>query len=730
MFCKHLFLTDPADDKNALKRRKGERAPGTCEWILETEELKEWLGPAANTECNANILWLYGNPGTGKSTMAITMAEKLPTQSPFVRGDKTLAYFFCDSSSEDRRTVTAILRGLLYQLIKQRRELMKFLLTRYEDWEEQKENLFASFDALWDTLIEIGNDTASGEKYCIIDALDECDRESQHILLTQISQTFSKHNSKNSHPNMHILITSRPYPEIGQHLTGFNSKDLASYQKVKKDLQVFIEGKVEELSQKRKYSEKVALEVSQILEEKAEGTFMWVGIACEELADVRPRDAVKTLRNLPWGLRSLYQELLDTALDRSEVGNEIIIQMLSFVAISRRPLSVAELSEACQLYPDEDEESRLRFTQEDIEMCRLMIIVQDGIVRLLHESLRDFLVDSRGGSLINDLKAHATLANRCISRVLYICCSVEDPGNRKLETAFLDYAVLYWPEHAALARTEFSVIPEHESFFQLESEEREKWLRMYNSTTEFSSRISEGVSIFHVAAKWGISCLAHFGLTLAAASIKENAKEMMELLLDQQGAQIKITEDVVKAAASNGGNGKEVMALLLDRRGDQIQISEDVVKAAARNEGNGKDVMALLLDRRGDLIWITEDVVEAAARNGGNGKDVMALLLDRRGDQIWITEDVVKAAARNEGDGNEVMALLLDRRGDRIQITEDVVKAAARNEGNGKEVMALLLDRRGDQIQITEDVSQGCSKIRLDRGEWERRNGTAARSTR
>ena len=104
---RNLFLTDPADDKNALKRRKGERAPGTCEWILETEELKKWLGPTTNTECNANILWLYGNPGTGKSTMAITMAEELPNQSPFVYGDKTLAYFFCDSSSEDRRTVIA-----------------------------------------------------------------------------------------------------------------------------------------------------------------------------------------------------------------------------------------------------------------------------------------------------------------------------------------------------------------------------------------------------------------------------------------------------------------------------------------------------------------------------------------------------------------------------------------------------------------------------------------------
>ena len=361
--------------------------------------------------------------------------------------------------------------------------------------------------------MEIGHDTASGEKYCIIDALDECDRESQDILLTQICQTFSKHNSKNSHPSIHLLITSRPYPEIAQHLTGFNRKDLASYQKIKMDLQVFIGEKVKELSQKKTYTEKVTLEVSQILEEKAEGTFMWVGIACGELTNVRCRDAVKKLRNLPRGLHSLYQELLDTALKNGDEDNQTIIQMLSFVAVSRRPLSVAELSEACQLYHDEDEESRLRFTQEDIEMCRLMIIVQDGIVRLLHKSVRDFLIDSGGGSPINDLTAHATLANRCISHVLYCCRSVKDMGNWELENEFLDYAVLYWPEHAAFAQTEFFVIHEHETFFQLESDEWEKWLEMYNSTTDFNSGTLKGFSIFHVAARWGISCLVHFGLT-------------------------------------------------------------------------------------------------------------------------------------------------------------------------------------------------------------------------
>jgi hypothetical protein len=103
------------------------------------------------------------------------------------------------------------------------------------------------------------------------------------------------------------------------------------------------------------------------------------------------------------------------------------------------------------------------------------------------------------------------------------------------------------------------------------------------------------------------------------------------------------------------------MTLLLDQQGDQIQITEDVVKAAAGNRGNGKEVMTLLLDQQGDQIHITEDVVKAAAGNGRNGKEVMTLLFNRRGDQIQITEDVVKIAAGNELRGYELMAFLHQR---------------------------------------------------------------------
>ncbi|KAM3552092.1 hypothetical protein ARSEF4850_007559 [Beauveria asiatica] len=62
--CLHdLFVIDPLEDKTALKRKKGDRAAGACEWILGTEELTAWLGSRQNpgSESQANqVLRLIG----------------------------------------------------------------------------------------------------------------------------------------------------------------------------------------------------------------------------------------------------------------------------------------------------------------------------------------------------------------------------------------------------------------------------------------------------------------------------------------------------------------------------------------------------------------------------------------------------------------------------------------------------------------------------------------------
>jgi hypothetical protein len=460
-----LFVGNASDDKNALKRRKGSRAPGTCDWILETEMLQGWLNQTcAEKYEHSGIFWLYGYPGTGKSTMAITIIEELPKHSSFLDEERSLVYFLCDSGSEDRRTATGLLRSVIYQLVTLHLDLIHYVLPKYE---LLKERLLGSFDTLWSILMEIGGDKATGKKYVIIDALDECDQESQVTFLTQLAQTAQAEPTTQGRPGIFFLITSRPYPEIRQLIGDARCQDLSSHRNVRRDLQAFIAEKVKVLRRRNKYPPAVTDRMSRILEEKAGGTFLWVGIVCDELSLTWSRDVVKRLEALPQGLHSLYQSLLDSATAHGDDDKQTILHMLSFVAIAQRSLGVAELAEACELYGDEDEESRLAFTQEDIEMCRLMLVVQDGYVRLLHTSVRDFLIQSpRLGPMI-EAEAHAKLASRCISYFLEVQRHGGGPRRQQVRSKFFQYAVLHWPEHANAAGSNFAVTPDIEEFFDM-----------------------------------------------------------------------------------------------------------------------------------------------------------------------------------------------------------------------------------------------------------------------
>jgi DNA polymerase III delta prime subunit len=730
--CFHgLFITDPEEDKTALKRRKGDRVPGTCDWIFQSNELKIWLGEMQETSQQMpNILWLYGNPGTGKSTMAITLAEELPARIYSSTGGGNLAYFFCESGSEHRRTATTILRGLLYQLIKQQPQLVRFLQPKYA---ERGGRLFSSFDALWAVFIDIAKDGSSGRKYIIIDALDECDQESYEMLLRQLNLTFSKENFRQSMLYIHILITSRPYQEIREELEIYYHKDLASFDKAKEDIQIFINQKVKELQAKKRYTRSVTLDVSRILSEKAEGTFLWIGIACGELYKVPSQNAVKKLESLPRGLHAIYRTLIDAALtrDQFETDQETIMQILSFVAISQRPLNLGELAIACCLYSNKDEAERRAFTRNDVESCRLLVIIQEEKVFLLHKSVKDFLM--RHACLpVDELATHARLAYRCVDYLLEYIDANNDKysdsdelsvNDDRSDKQFVRYSVKYWAKHAHLARSEFTVESRHAKFFDFSSPQREKWLELYRNIRGDRylygryERITSNWSIFHVAAEWGLVPVVEYifskkaqigeiqqfdnmefeesdGVTPLEVCARHGHSDVMAVLLERGHEKMVPREAVVVAAANSSGNGKEIMRLLLDQRGDQVPITEKVIKRVAQNWTNGADIMGLLLDQRGYQVSITEEVMQTAARNWGNGEEIIRLLLGRRGDQVPVTERVIEAAADNGANGEKIIRVLLDQLGDRLPITEPVMEVAA---GNGEEIMRVLLDQLGDR---------------------------------
>ncbi|WQF87977.1 Putative alpha/beta hydrolase-1, NACHT nucleoside triphosphatase [Colletotrichum destructivum] len=713
-----LFVTDPLEDKKALKRKKGDRARGTCKWIMGAEELTTWLDPGQTTHSEgqaSQVLWLHGNPGTGKSTMAIFLTEELSEIFSAMEG-KTLAYFFCDSTFDKRNTATSVIRGLLLQLLQQHPQLLDYLLPKYN---ERGAGLFNSFDALWGKLLEVAADKNTGRKYCIIDAVDECDPKSQTTLLQQLKETF---RGRNAPPNLHILVTSRSYDEIREHLDNFLNKDLASYPEAKKDVDRCIKEKTANLAEMKRYTDTIRKKVSDLLREKAEGTFLWVGLACKELEGIPSKDAVKTLRNMPKGLHSLYEKLLETAVNGNGANN--IHRVLSFVAMCVRPLSVLELSDACQLHLDEkDEETRAQFTREQIASCRLMVVVQNEKVLLLHQSVKDFLAEAR---FFNDLEAHANLAYRCVDLL------IEDFHNKQPRIRFLDYAIKEWANHARMAKSKFEVKASQAEFFAPRSKCWAFWLKSYQNRY-YWRMVLKTSSLLHIAAYCGVSPLVEHvcrrdnqnnnapgilrlinstddnGMTPLEYAAKTGHVETISLLM---GFGARVSEEEMKAATENSVNAKQVLVLFLDRQGDQISITEKLIVATARSFTDPKGLMELLLDRQGDQITITEQLVIAAAGNFKNPRGLMDLLLHQRGDQITITEKVVIAAARNREDPRGLMEVLFDRRGDQIIITEQVVIAAAGNFKNPRGLIDLLLDRRGDQIIITEQVLMAATKNR------------------
>ncbi|KAJ5312119.1 hypothetical protein N7508_002949 [Penicillium antarcticum] len=474
--------------------------------MSDQDELKFWVRrDKGNDDLERNVLWLYGNPGIGKSTMAMTLAEELRHKKYFSDGNNVLCFFFCEATSERQREATSILRGLIYQIVTQHPPFLKWVLSKYD---VRREALFASFDSLWAVLMDIGQAPTGPEIYCIIDALDKCEPESQEMLFHQIYQSFSKAGSTGLDPSrLHFLLISRPYPELKSRLSTFTYVDLGSFEEIKRDLKAMIKEKVKDLARRNNYTESVAQKVCQIFEEKADGTFLWVGIAHNELRLVQSRKVIERLQALPRGLYSLYRNLLDAAVISAEACGPddypLIKQILEIVAFAMRPLTIAEIAEACRLHLDTDSSSRVQFTRDIIDLCHLLIVVDNGHVRMLHRSVLEFLTMEVQG--INPTGSNYALTYRCIEVILQNCRLGIDISTLKPSHGFLGYSVLHWPEHANLAQRDFNVPKEHDAFFQDRFGTWKWWLESYNHLKRGSlANLDTGISVIHVAARWGI----------------------------------------------------------------------------------------------------------------------------------------------------------------------------------------------------------------------------------
>jgi len=108
-------------------------------------------------------------------------------------------------------------------------------------------------------------------------------------------------------------------------------------------------------------------------------------------------------------------------------------------------------------------------------------------------------------------------------------------------------------------------------------------------------------------------------ILLEAGTLEHEGAVLEVLLKHKRCLKLTATDAVVRAITKKFDY--RMMGILLDRQGTDVQITEEVLKAGAENYRYGKNVMTILPNRPEADFQITKEVVKAAAKNGGSGKE-------------------------------------------------------------------------------------------------------------
>src|SRR5436190_211859 len=93
-----------------------EASANTCNWILRHPNYSAWLH-------QHGLLWIKGNPGTGKSAFMKFALRKFKERGSG-EGPIVAAFFFHGSGSLLQRSPVGLFRSLLHQLLTQIRPLL------------------------------------------------------------------------------------------------------------------------------------------------------------------------------------------------------------------------------------------------------------------------------------------------------------------------------------------------------------------------------------------------------------------------------------------------------------------------------------------------------------------------------------------------------------------------------------------------------------------------------
>ncbi|KZP23123.1 hypothetical protein FIBSPDRAFT_737829, partial [Athelia psychrophila] len=169
---------------------------GTCTTILQ-----RLITDLTTPTPEANVLWLYGVVGSGKSTISTTVAKQLKDR------DELGAFLFFNRNSPVQSGPDGVIRTIAYQLALSNTVLRDVICDAIEeDAQIATKPLDAQFKALLLAPLQSCASKLTRPIVIILDGFDECgDAESRRALVHLLTT-----NLPSLPPHFRFLITSRP----------------------------------------------------------------------------------------------------------------------------------------------------------------------------------------------------------------------------------------------------------------------------------------------------------------------------------------------------------------------------------------------------------------------------------------------------------------------------------------------------------------------------------------
>ena len=450
------------------------------------QEIRNW----AQSDDTRRVFWLNGLAGTGKSTIARTIARE------YYEKDSLGASFFFTRGGGDLARAEKFFPTVAMQLTTQIPSLLKHISASLS---KHPEIAKLSLNDQWNHLIvkpltNLKYNPHQTQLLIVIDALDECDGDNDvRTILRLLSDCQNITTAQ-----LRVFITSRPETPIR---LGFDKMpsilhhdltlDNISRNVVDRDIFTFFNNQFSEMTKEYENisSHWPGIERINTLVEKSEGLFIYAATICRFIRNQNhfsPEDLLKifipddsaerppkrrrkraTPKTLPFSeLDKTYTHILEYSLkriedpsDREEVAIEVR-EIISTIAILFQPQSLATLS--CILDIDQNA------IQLRLKHLRSLLRVPDdnnAPVQTLHTSFRDFLFNNERCTshyfLSKEPEDHTRLSELCldilsahlqedICNVQRYGVAVSDIEKSRVQQAIppkVEYACTYWIQH-------------------------------------------------------------------------------------------------------------------------------------------------------------------------------------------------------------------------------------------------------------------------------------------